>query len=72
MLPPTPLSVPEPIVLTQNEIEAIERYEEGERIRMAEEDIGFGLDGIEDAYDSEEDWSFGCEDDETLVGEESM
>jgi len=41
-------------------------------MRMAEEDVGFGLDGIEDAYDSEEDWSFGCEDDETLVGDETM
>jgi hypothetical protein len=35
---------------------------------LAEEDLGSDIDGIEDAYDSEEDWSFEFEDDETLVG----
>jgi hypothetical protein len=44
-------------ILTQSEMAEIERYEENER-RMAEEDFGSDIDGILDAYDSEEDWSF--------------
>lgn len=39
-----------------SELATIGRYEEIER--MAEEDFGSDIDGILDAYDSEEDWSF--------------
>lgn len=42
--------------LTLSEMATIERYKEEER--MAEEDFGSDIDGILDAYDSEEDWSF--------------
>lgn len=60
---------PERPYLTQDELQEIERYEERERERrLAEEDVGDDIDGIEEAYDSEEDWSFAFEDDETLVG----
>lgn len=54
--------------LTESEIADIERYEQDEK-RMAEEDFGSDLDGILDAYDSDEDWSFESDDNgHALVG----
>jgi hypothetical protein len=48
-----------PSALTQFELNDIRRWEENERrIAFAEEDFGDDIDGVADAYDSEEDWSF--------------
>jgi hypothetical protein len=49
---------------TQSEMEMIRQFEEGERRASGygfdEEDYGSDLEGIVDAYDSEEDYSFEC------------
>jgi hypothetical protein len=45
--------------LTQLEMDDIRRWEENERrMALTEEDFGDDIDGVADAYDSEEDWSF--------------
>jgi hypothetical protein len=37
---------------------------------LAEEDVGTDIDGLSDAYDSEEDWSYAFDDDDaTLFGD---
>lgn len=55
-------------LLTQSEMYMIWRYEEHERTTFEdEEDYGSDLEGIMDAYDSEDDQSFGIEEDDSFA-----
>ena len=44
--------------LLHSETAEITRYDENEARIAEEEDFGSDIDGVLDAYDSEEDWSF--------------